>query len=192
MYTGVWARLGTFVSLRPVAVAAIGLAVLGGLSLGVTQLSTGLAQTERFTSTPEAVRGQKGIADSFAAGRGSPTIIISDAQYAEEVEAAVAGMEGVDSVTMGQSDGTITQLDVVLSAAAETSGHHERWSPSRRRVRSARVLPLITLAQIGTTVCIGVLLDKLLVRTVIVPALAFIAGDAFWWPRRPARLSLKA
>jgi RND superfamily putative drug exporter len=29
-------------------------------------------------------------------------------------------------------------------------------------------------------VCIGVLLDTLLVRTVIVPALAFIAGKRFW------------
>jgi len=48
------------------------------------------------------------------------------------------------------------------------------------------VLPLITLTQIGVIVCIGVLIDTLLVRTVIVPAMAFIAGDRFWWPRRPA------
>ncbi|CDK01623.1 putative membrane protein ActII-3 [Microbacterium sp. C448] len=47
------------------------------------------------------------------------------------------------------------------------------------------VLPLITLTQIGIIVCIGVLIDTLLVRTVIVPALAFITKDAFWWPRRP-------
>lgn len=47
------------------------------------------------------------------------------------------------------------------------------------------VLPLITLTQIGIIVCIGVLIDTLLVRTVIVPALAFISGDRFWWPRRP-------
>jgi RND superfamily putative drug exporter len=46
------------------------------------------------------------------------------------------------------------------------------------------VLPLITLTQIGIIVCVGVLLDTLLVRTVIVPALAFIAGERFWWPRR--------
>ena len=33
--------------------------------------------------------------------------------------------------------------------------------------------------------CIGVLLDTLLVRTVIVPSLAFITGEKFWWPGRP-------
>nr|WP_238356618.1 MMPL family transporter [Kribbella italica] len=47
------------------------------------------------------------------------------------------------------------------------------------------VLPLITLTQIGIIVCIGVLLDTLLVRTVVVPALAFLLGDRFWWPSRP-------
>jgi RND superfamily putative drug exporter len=46
------------------------------------------------------------------------------------------------------------------------------------------VLPLITLTQIGIIVCLGVLLDTLLVRTVLVPALAFILGDRFWWPAR--------
>ena len=44
------------------------------------------------------------------------------------------------------------------------------------------VLPLVALAQIGVIVCIGVLLDTLLVRTVIVPALAFMTGKKFWWP----------
>jgi RND superfamily putative drug exporter len=46
------------------------------------------------------------------------------------------------------------------------------------------VLPLIALAQVGTIVCLGVLLDTLLVRTVIVPALAFMTGKYFWWPRK--------
>ena len=44
------------------------------------------------------------------------------------------------------------------------------------------VLPLVALAQIGVIVCIGVLLDTLLVRTVIVPALAFMTGKNFWLP----------
>jgi RND superfamily putative drug exporter len=46
------------------------------------------------------------------------------------------------------------------------------------------VLPLLALAQIGAIVCIGVLLDTLLVRTVIVPALAFMVGEKFWWPAK--------
>jgi RND superfamily putative drug exporter len=48
------------------------------------------------------------------------------------------------------------------------------------------VLPVIVLTQIGVIVGIGVLLDTLLVRTVVVPAIALVLGDRFWWPARPA------
>jgi putative drug exporter of the RND superfamily len=48
------------------------------------------------------------------------------------------------------------------------------------------VLPVIVLTQIGVVVGIGVLLDTLLVRTVVVPAIALVLGDRFWWPGRPA------
>ncbi|WP_395638979.1 MMPL family transporter [Pseudolysinimonas sp.] len=46
------------------------------------------------------------------------------------------------------------------------------------------VLPVVALAQIGVIVCIGVLLDTLVVRTVLVPALVFLLGDRFWWPAK--------
>mgnify|MGYP006200711057 CR=1 FL=1 len=46
------------------------------------------------------------------------------------------------------------------------------------------VLPLVVLAQLGVIVCLGVLLDTLVVRTVLVPAIAVKLGDRFWWPRR--------
>ncbi|GAA4265587.1 MMPL family transporter [Frondihabitans peucedani] len=49
------------------------------------------------------------------------------------------------------------------------------------------VLPVVALTQIGVIVCIGVLLDTLVVRTVLVPALVFLTGDRFWWPTRVRR-----
>ncbi|MGY4913193.1 MMPL family transporter [Micromonospora aurantiaca (nom. illeg.)] len=67
--------------------------------------------------------------------------------------------------------GVITSAGILLAAVFAVLG----------------VLPLITLTQIGIIVCIGVLLDTLLVRTVLVPALAFLLGDRFWWPGRIAR-----
>ncbi|MDJ0349828.1 MMPL family transporter [Cryobacterium sp. PH29-G1] len=48
------------------------------------------------------------------------------------------------------------------------------------------VLPVVALTQIGVIVCIGVLLDTLVVRTVLVPAIVFLLNDRFWWPSRPA------
>jgi len=327
---GVWHRLGLGVSRRPVVVAVVGVIVLGALALGVPQIQIGLAQTERFTSTPEAVVGQEQLADAFAAGSGSPTAVIVKSSFADDVVASSETIDGVTSATVGESNGSISQVNVVLDAAAETpaafatverlrtelhaidgadalvggldaqtldvnaaqtadqdlviplilglvflvlvlllraivapvlllltvvasffaslgaswllfqsvfgfpaidtnvvlfsflflvalgvdyniflvtrareesvvhgtrTGMIRALSSTGGVITSAGVLlaavfavlgvlPLITLTQIGIIVCIGVLLDTLLVRTVLVPALAFIAGEKFWWPTR--------
>lgn len=46
------------------------------------------------------------------------------------------------------------------------------------------VLPLVTLGQLGLIVGVGVIVDTIIVRTVIVPALFGVLGDRIWWPRR--------
>ncbi|BBY33582.1 hypothetical protein BST33_12950 [Mycolicibacter minnesotensis] len=50
---------------------------------------------------------------------------------------------------------------------------------------------LRTIGQVGSTVCIGLLLDTLIVRSFIVPSLVRIYGPWFWWPtfvrQRPLR-----
>ena len=69
---------------------------------------------------------------------------------------------------LGATGGVITSAGILLAAVFAVLG----------------VLPLLALFQIGIIVGIGVLIDTLLVRTVVVPATAFIAGDKFWWPRK--------
>ena len=49
------------------------------------------------------------------------------------------------------------------------------------------VLPLIALTQLGITVALGVLLDTLVVRSILVPALTFELGERIWWPARLRR-----
>lgn len=46
------------------------------------------------------------------------------------------------------------------------------------------VLPLVTLGQLGLIVGVGVVVDTLVVRTVIVPAIFSLVGDRIWWPGR--------
>jgi RND superfamily putative drug exporter len=41
------------------------------------------------------------------------------------------------------------------------------------------------LAEVGTSIAVGLLLDTLIVRTLIVPAAAMLLGPLNWWPRRP-------
>ncbi|WP_395690405.1 MMPL family transporter [Nocardioides sp.] len=70
---------------------------------------------------------------------------------------------------LSATGGVITSAGVLLAAVFAVLG----------------VLPLVVLAQLGTVICIGVLLDTLVVRTLLVPALALQLGDRFWWPRVP-------
>ena len=86
-------------------------------------------------------------------------------------ESGKLGLKAGMIKALSSTGGVITSAGVLLAAVFAVLG----------------VLPLIALTQIGVIVCIGVLLDTLLVRTVIVPALAFIAGEKFWWPRRSAK-----
>ena len=328
---GVWFRLGTGVSRRPVAVVIVGVLLLGGLALAAPSIHVGLAQTQKFTKVPESVSGQTVIAAAFSAGSGSPAAVIVNTPFADTVVTAAKSVPGVQAVTIGASNGVISQINVTLSAAAETpkafaaiknlraavgpivganalvggldaqtldvksAQEHDQnyviplilglvflvlvlllrsliapilllatvvasyfaslgasWllftsvfgfpavdtnvilfsflflvalgvdyniflvtrareeavvhgtrggmiralSSTGGVITSAGillaavfavlgVLPLITLTQIGIIVCVGVLLDTLVVRTVIVPALAFIVGEKFWWPSRP-------
>jgi RND superfamily putative drug exporter len=67
--------------------------------------------------------------------------------------------------------GVITSAGVVLAATFAALG----------------VLPVLFLAQIAFIVAFGVLLDTVVVRSLLVPALSYDIGRAIWWPRRLAR-----
>jgi RND superfamily putative drug exporter len=325
---GLWAKLAKGVSKKPLAVSILGVLVLGGLATGASGIQVGLSATDQFLKTPEAVVGQKVLAEAFPAGSTSPTILISNNAQAEAVKSVAEKTIGVDSVSTGDSNGTITRMSVVLEAESQSDeaeatikalrdsvsavagadakvggldaqavdvkdayahdqliviplililvfivlvvllrafvapimllvtvvasffasmgagwfiftnilgfpaldlsvflysflflvalgvdyniflvtrakeeaeklgtrqGMIKALSATGGVITSAGillaavfavlgVLPLVALAQIGVIVCIGVLLDTLLVRTVIVPALAFMTGKKFWWP----------
>jgi uncharacterized membrane protein YdfJ with MMPL/SSD domain len=48
-------------------------------------------------------------------------------------------------------------------------------------------LPVTEFAEIGFAVALGVLLDTVVVRAVLVTALTLDLGPAIWWPGRPSR-----
>ncbi|WP_375498621.1 MMPL family transporter [uncultured Jatrophihabitans sp.] len=69
--------------------------------------------------------------------------------------------------------GVITSAGVVLAATFVVLG----------------VLPIVFLAELGFTVAFGVLLDTIVVRSILVPALAYDIGKKVWWPSKLASAS---
>lgn len=88
-----------------------------------------------------------------------------------------------ESIRMGTRPGTlkalavtggvITSAGIVLAATFAVLG----------------VLPLVFLVQLGFAVAFGVLLDTLIVRSLLVPALAYDIGPKIWWPSKLQRTS---
>jgi RND superfamily putative drug exporter len=52
------------------------------------------------------------------------------------------------------------------------------------------LLPLVPLAQLGFAVAFGVLLDTIIVRSILVPALVHDIGPKVWWPSKLAKESV--
>ncbi len=82
-------------------------------------------------------------------------------------EAHVVGTREGMVNAVAHTGAVITSAGIVLAAVFAALG----------------VLPLVTLGQLGLIVGLGVLVDTLVVRTIIVPSLFGLLGDTMWWPR---------
>jgi putative drug exporter of the RND superfamily len=81
-------------------------------------------------------------------------------------EAAQHGTRRGSLIALSSTGGVITSAGLVLAATFLVLG----------------TLPLVFLAQLGVAVALGVLLDTLIVRSVLVTALNLDLGGKIWWP----------
>lgn len=110
-----WRRIGDAVAARPAATVLGTLVVLGALASGLLSVQTGLDQDEQFLDEPQAITAAVRLAESFPAGSSDPLQVLTRAP-ADEVAAAVTGVEGVSSVRPSASADGISRLDAVLEA----------------------------------------------------------------------------
>ncbi|HEX6937544.1 MAG TPA: MMPL family transporter, partial [Actinomycetes bacterium] len=145
--TGVWARVGRFISPRPRAVWVTTAVVLGALSLGITQLNaTGLSYKDSFIGTPDSIVGQRVADRHFDAGTGDPVIVISRADSAAATQAVFQSTDGIvpGSVSAEPSQRGLAYLEGTLtdppdSSAAQTTVDRLRTAVHRVDGADAKV-----------------------------------------------------
>jgi len=81
-------------------------------------------------------------------------------------ETAPHGTRRGSLVALASTGGVITSAGIVLAATFAVLG----------------TIPLVFLAEIGTAVALGVMLDTMVVRAVLVTALNLDLGPVIWWP----------
>jgi RND superfamily putative drug exporter len=69
---------------------------------------------------------------------------------------------------VGVTGGVITAAGIVLAAT----------------FTALTQIPEVSITEVGTAVALGVLLDTLIVRTILVPASLLTIGERVWWPAR--------
>ncbi|MFL6023196.1 MAG: MMPL family transporter, partial [Marmoricola sp.] len=83
-------------------------------------------------------------------------------------ETADHGTRRGSLIALSSTGGVITSAGLVLAATFMVLG----------------TLPFVFLAELGTAVALGVLLDTLIVRSVLVTALNLDLGGGIWWPSK--------
>ncbi|MEZ5093772.1 MMPL family transporter [Nocardioides sp.] len=199
-----WRRIGNAVARRPGSFVAGSLVLLAALSFGTTQITSGLSESEQFLDTPEAISAGQRLAESFPAGASDPTIVLTRADV-DEVARTAGDVDGVVSATPTVSDGSLSQINVVLDAGGGSpearalvgdlrdalSSYDDTWvggteaesvdeaaAASRDRLV---IIPLILVLVLGALVLLlrSVAAPIILVATVVATYLA--ALGASWW-----------
>ncbi|MEN9751455.1 MAG: hypothetical protein RLZZ600_502 [Actinomycetota bacterium] len=99
---GLWRSVGKLISKRPRTTWIVTLLVLlAAVAALPTLKASGLPQTDLLLgSNIQSVEGQKALAEHFAAGSGSPVVIIADESNYDEVETITENTTGVASVSV--------------------------------------------------------------------------------------------
>ncbi|MFD0540423.1 MMPL family transporter [Actinomadura luteofluorescens] len=106
---------------RPRALWAVTMLGLIVLTLGLGSLKAdGLSDAGQFTGKPDSVKGSEVIARHYAAGSGSPALVIGKAPASDQLARAVRGTPGVAEVSDPVTAGGLVKYEATLKDAADS------------------------------------------------------------------------
>jgi len=136
---GFWARVGTRIARRPRITWITTAVVLAIMAVGIIQLdANGLTNKESFRGNPDAVVGEEILARHFAAGSGTPVVVVSGADQATQVRAAFAGTDGIaaGSVTPPRTSGGTALMEGTLTSPPDSHAAYNTIDRVRSNVHA--------------------------------------------------------
>jgi putative drug exporter of the RND superfamily len=140
---GFWKRVGDRVAVNPKRTFTGAIAVLLVMCLGLAFFSTDLTTNDGYREKVESIEGQELLAKSFPAGSGAPTdIIVERAEDVEKVSAAVAGVDGVQTVSppVAADENGRTLIQATLDPPPYSTDAFELIEPIRAAVGGAALV----------------------------------------------------
>jgi putative drug exporter of the RND superfamily len=115
------------------------------MALGLLDLhADGLSNKASFRGHPDSVAGETVSARHFAAGSGTPIVVVSDASSSTAARTAFAGVSGVVDVTAPVVRGNVAYIQGTMTAAPDAKAGFDTVD----RVRAA-VHPVSSSARVG-------------------------------------------
>ncbi len=120
--TGIWARVGQWISRFPRRVWVVTTVLLAIACLGVFKLdATGLTTEDSYTKDFDSVVGQQMLADHGLADQSNPVMVVANADHADQVVDAMTGIKGIDTPSKPVVLGDLAFITAPIQGDASSS-----------------------------------------------------------------------
>jgi RND superfamily putative drug exporter len=135
--TSIWGRIGRRIAVRPRLTWVTTTVLLSAAALGMLSLNAdGLSNEESFTGTPDSVIGERIVAAHFPAGAGNPLVVVSNADQASAVSAALESTTGVAAVAEPRTSDGLAYIEGTLQAPADSQAAKDTVDRARAAVHA--------------------------------------------------------
>jgi RND superfamily putative drug exporter len=135
--TSLWGRIGRRIARKPRRTWVTTTVLLGAAALGMLTLdANGLSNEESFTGTPDSVVGERVVAAHFPAGAGNPLVVVSNANQAAAVRAAMSSTPGIATVAAPRTADGLAYLEGTMTDAVDTQAAKDTVDRVRASVRA--------------------------------------------------------
>jgi RND superfamily putative drug exporter len=134
---GLWARVGNSVARRARPVWITTALILGALAFTTTGMKAdGLTVAQSFVNKPDSVVGADVLAAHFAAGYGSPVVVIGNAAAADQIQLVVAASSGILNASSAEVKNGLAYVRANLRDAPDSSAADATVARVRAAVRA--------------------------------------------------------